>query len=153
MSNGSEELSVGCPGGGLHTAGGKDGIILAPKFSGSQCCLLQGRESVKKKIASEKKVSVMAVFALSSNFWVLAKGLCPSWSLESILCCSQTKCPCRPALVPLIPLIWKALQTSLRSLPPLCSACSWGSTFPGGPATFSSCLSSHSAPPRLRHVS
>lgn len=57
MSKGSEELSVGCPGGGLHTAGGRDAIILAPKFSGPQCCLLRGRESVKKKIASEKKMN------------------------------------------------------------------------------------------------
>ena len=69
MSKGSEELSVGCPRGGLHTAGRKDGIILAPKFSGPQGCLLRGRESVKKKIASEELIYLENVV----NFCFLLK--------------------------------------------------------------------------------
>jgi hypothetical protein len=105
MSKGSEELSIGCSGGGLHTARRKDGIILAPKFSGPQGCLLRGRESVKKKIASEEKVNADGCVYIIFQLLGLGKRFIPFMVPGSILCSSQTKCPCCPALVPLIPLI------------------------------------------------
>ena len=91
MSKGSEELLVGGPGGGLHTAGGKDGIILAPKFLGPQGCLLQGRESVKKKIASEKKVNADGCVYIIFQLLGLGKRFIPFMVPGSILCSSQTR--------------------------------------------------------------
>ena len=93
---------------------------------------------------------LMAVFTLSSSFWVLAKGLFPSWSLEAF------SAPLRPSVLVALPLCpsfpwFERPSRPLCALPPLCllplncSGCSWGNTFPGA-------LPSPPVCPATRHV-
>ena len=131
-------------------------LYLHPNSQGHKAVFSEEGSQLRRKQLLKRKLMLMAVFTLSPSL-SLGERFITFMVPGSVLCSSQTKCPCCPAFVHLIPLIWKALWTPLHSLPHLCSPgslclillrLSWGITFPGGLASFSSCLLSHSAPSR-----